>query len=456
VDRSRDLLEDSPALAGSLVDNRTTKPRASARGVHDRPRWKGAKPPPTADWSRQKCEAIRAKHAWVRAQLGGAVPKPYDCTLGDDYAVRVAEGKLHPYPLVYRVCDRTKLPPHAKWRLTSRHLELLAHFVTAHLVVKSQGFIASHGDMARLIGCSERTAGTRVRELVAWGLLDRLPGFVPGGMVTWRARSVYRVTAFAITLFDIGPRRGRRPNRERSEGAELAGKSYQAELTGPSVRIRKGDDRQAVVDRQPDAGEGPAPIATGVKTRTETLPEAVQQVKRKQPGFLSLPAKAQAQLDQRMTSLVHQAAELATQAAAAAKPPRREVSPAAPHDVSRLEAADASQVAGRVRRENGPVSPAAIPSADELRREQGGDEAERARFRQIDEQRRRRRERERGVLGGVSDDDLADQIEATLKSHARGGEIGPVNYKLLAQLRRASDLKPPGGGGGNNGTGGAS
>jgi len=151
---------------------------------------------------------------WRTLVKRGEVPAPsdvgYRTMVGSRYLELVAGGGVHAYPLVARSREVRPMPTGAKWRLRDRHRLALAHVVTAHLVCKSVGFSVAHAEMAALLECSERTAGTTMRELVAWGLVESFPMYQPAGAVRLRRPSLYRVSAFAIELFDIRARRGAR------------------------------------------------------------------------------------------------------------------------------------------------------------------------------------------------------------------------------------------------------
>lgn len=201
-------------------------------------RW-GGKPIDT--WTRQRAENVRAKSRFVADAKRKAVPSVYDCFLGPRFAKLVDEGALYPYPLEAR--KRTgpapELPAGASWTLTARHRDALAFVVTAHLACGTRGLIISHETMSGLLACSARTAGTVMRQLVAWNLLATQPWFSSETGPSLRLSNRYTVTPFAVFFF----------------GLERLGKNCQAERTPPS-----GDANE--VSAVADGPFGPAPDAT--------------------------------------------------------------------------------------------------------------------------------------------------------------------------------------------------
>jgi hypothetical protein len=131
----------------------------------------------------------------------------------------VQSGRCFPYPLLQRQGVRVEMPAGAKWKLSDRHLRALGLVVAGHLSCKTKGLIISHATMGELLACSTRTAGTVMRQLASWNLLEVQPWFEPAGATNLRQSSLYRVTAFAVGLFDIKPRRSRSGSAAKSSAA---------------------------------------------------------------------------------------------------------------------------------------------------------------------------------------------------------------------------------------------
>lgn len=70
--------------------------------------------------------------------------------------------------------------------LCNRHgrrvTELMGWLVAAARVTKRMGARLAHAHVARILGCSERTAGATMRKAVAAGLVYRIPWFVSGAI----------------------------------------------------------------------------------------------------------------------------------------------------------------------------------------------------------------------------------------------------------------------------------
>jgi hypothetical protein len=218
-------------------------------------RWRGQR---IDNWTRQRAENIRAKSRFVTATKRKRVPSVYDCMLGPRFAQLLVDGKLYPYPLVQRRRRTSEMPPGAKWSLRARHLDALSLVVTAHLACDTQGLIISHATMGGLLGCSPRTAGTTMRQLVEWGLLSSEPWFSSTEGASLRLSSSYQVTAFAARFFDL---------------PTTLSKNCQAERNPPS-----GDaiSVSAVADERLSVPDAAAVLvhAEGVKARPDTSPEA--------------------------------------------------------------------------------------------------------------------------------------------------------------------------------------
>jgi hypothetical protein len=184
--------------------------------VDDLKRWAGKAP---AAWTRQRAENVRAVSSWKRARAAGELPTVYDTMLGPRFAEMVQSGRCFAYPLLQRQGVRVELPAGAKWKLTDRHVRALGLVVAGHLSCKTKGLIISHATMGELLACSTRTAGTVMRQLAIWNLLEVQPWFEPAGATNLRQSSLYRVSAFAVALFDITPRRSRSGSAAKSSAA---------------------------------------------------------------------------------------------------------------------------------------------------------------------------------------------------------------------------------------------
>lgn len=170
------------------------------------------------------------------------------CASGRLYADRLDGGRARPFdlgPVKHALRDV----------LTPKAVELVAHaYAMQRGFGGPDGFVASHATVSRMLHCSERTAGTVVRELVDLDLLEQRPEFtelltdVEAGRdrIAGRCRSrgakkhrelvpAYRTTA----RLDVAI--ARCTERFASRGLPEGGKTCQPTAIQPPLRgVKKG------------------------------------------------------------------------------------------------------------------------------------------------------------------------------------------------------------------------
>lgn len=130
------------------------------------------------------------------------MPDHADLIGGSTFRALVESGHIHPYPLAR--------PPElreAAYRMRDRHFAALALVVAAELGCKTGGLAIRHADMAALLHCCERTAGTVMRDLASWGLVACTPFYERVGVGHLRCASLYRTTPGCRAIFNIGTRK---------------------------------------------------------------------------------------------------------------------------------------------------------------------------------------------------------------------------------------------------------
>lgn len=167
--------------------------------------------------------------------------------------------------------------------LTDGELAALGWIAAADLgLSQGGGVVIAHAELARLVGCSVRTAGTRVRRLVALGLLYRLPHFQPIGLSRHlRGPCVYALTPWVRGLLTAGkfcqagekdpdPEKGIGAPRSRPAAARGAG---DAPAAGPKAENelyqapepKTGQTREATSPATSEAGAGVPEAPEGVR-----------------------------------------------------------------------------------------------------------------------------------------------------------------------------------------------
>jgi len=117
---------------------------------------------------------------------------------GTELRELAVRGKAHAYPL--RRPEGSEL---RQMGIRDQHLAALAWVLAAELGFGRQALIIRHEDMAMLLGCSPRSAGTYMRRLAELGLLEPLPLFVPGGTGHAQIPGSYRTTELARRVFGV-------------------------------------------------------------------------------------------------------------------------------------------------------------------------------------------------------------------------------------------------------------
>jgi hypothetical protein len=161
---------------------------------------------------------------------------------------------------------------------TPRAIDALAWLLAAERGFGGKrGCVVKHPDMARMLGCSARSAGTAMRELVDLGLVDQRPHFVPADdpkddtdetiddksrHKRWHERTpAYQTTALCR---EVVSRRETRIGRRKSRGSVLVGKDFQppesaANPSGSHTKCVQGRGRpeQAFADAVLESRKAP-------------------------------------------------------------------------------------------------------------------------------------------------------------------------------------------------------
>lgn len=177
-----------------------------------------------------------------------------DCATGAGLVAGYLRRTLYPFPLENRRGqNRIHIPTTAhppKWRLRSPHVRALGWILTGMVGLKKRAVVISHEQMGALIQLSGRQAGTIMRELCTWGLLQSRPIAKAKGCVTSFRACRYQLTrialyAWAIRLpaacghpseLPIGDYQELPPKRRRSKKSTPIAKPN---LHGPLPLIRK-------------------------------------------------------------------------------------------------------------------------------------------------------------------------------------------------------------------------
>ncbi len=186
---------------------------------------------------------------YERARKAGELPAADRVIGGSTFRALVEAGHIHPYPL-----SRPAIVG-ARYAMRDRHFAALALVVAAELGCKVGGLVVRHADMAALLGCCERTAGSVMRQLVGWGLLSSTPFYERCGAGHARLASLYRVTAGAAEIFAL--RRIKRP-----------GKNCQASDT-----VLRTDQEEVVSAGQNPADGSPGGSYERVRAQPPTRPQ---------------------------------------------------------------------------------------------------------------------------------------------------------------------------------------
>jgi hypothetical protein len=352
------VTHDDPHIDSSKKKNSSSSskraksaPSNEANHASELSHWDGVAP---ENWKRQRTENISAKRRFRKLAKAGELPDILDVMLRDRFVEKVSSGQLYPYPVTQRKRQQSQLPAAAKWKLRDRHVRALGLVVTAHLSCKTEGLVITHAEMAHpdLLDCSERTAGTTMRELAAWGLIVTEPWFdkvEPGSL---RQASWYRVSTFAVQYFDIRPRRA----RARKLAAKIANQEHQAQRPDPEKEVSptSGD---VIGPAAPPALDSPS-----VKARPDNPPEAPD------GGARANPPTQRRRLD--IELLAQREVRIQTEAIRAERAALEQARRALAHEKRRL----AEREDGIARREardlrhqhQGSAAPAATPEGDEL------------------------------------------------------------------------------------------
>ena len=154
-------------------------------------------------------------------------------------------------------------------RFSDGHLAVLAWFVTAELALGASAVVAKHREVAELVQCHEKTAGTRVRDLVRWGLLSRLedfrdvlPGELPLGVLLHAELApVYQLAPW-LRVWLSEPPGTPLPDVPRAELVALA----DAFLDGDCMPLPVADPSRAAEDLA-EAMASPAPAGATEERR---------------------------------------------------------------------------------------------------------------------------------------------------------------------------------------------
>lgn len=166
-----------------------------------------------------------------------------ECSLGRVVADRAEEGRARPYELgdvAYAL----------RQAMSRRALDALSWLLACERGFGGKrGVVVRHADMARMLACCAKSAGDAMRELVALGLVEQRPHFVPRelhdgerphaahdtGSRTrrWNEHTpAYQTTTLCK---DVVARREVRIAGRKSRGSSLVGKKYQpAESAAPN------------------------------------------------------------------------------------------------------------------------------------------------------------------------------------------------------------------------------
>lgn len=175
----------------------TTGDRPASR-IRDRfptrPRWDGKLPA----FSAHRVRAMAQLRDWEKAKKAGAAPDPEACMGGTELLAYAAASKAYPFPVRRPAGNEL-----GDLVLRDRHITALAWVLAVQRGFGRDALLITHADMAILLGCSERTAGTTMRYLAGLGLVTALPMFVAGGCGHAQLACAYRVSELALKLFRI-------------------------------------------------------------------------------------------------------------------------------------------------------------------------------------------------------------------------------------------------------------
>jgi hypothetical protein len=136
---------------------------------HAHERWDG-KPP---KFSSKRTHALEALREFESLRDNDELPDRRKLLGGRSLACLYVRGKAYAYP-VTRTHELSK-PNENGPCLTPRLWLAIAWVLTAMLGYRKQGLYAKHRDMAALLHCSERTAGSTMRTLIDMGLVRAVP-----------------------------------------------------------------------------------------------------------------------------------------------------------------------------------------------------------------------------------------------------------------------------------------
>jgi hypothetical protein len=195
----------------------------------------------------RKHKALKRRRAYQRNAAKWSTWRQ-ECASGRVLAARSTEGRARPYELgdvAYAL----------RAVLSRRAIDALAWVLAAERgFAGRRGVVVQHSDLATMLGCCPKSAGDAMRELVAIGLVEQRPHFVPGGggvpkardgRSPLKARWHERTPAYATTprCRDVVAKRDVRLYKKRR--SLLVGKTYQPteSTANPPGSQNKGTSR---------------------------------------------------------------------------------------------------------------------------------------------------------------------------------------------------------------------
>lgn len=206
-----------------------------------------------------------------------------ECASGKDLLAGFATGQLFLFPLENRRGKEyvpTCIPTEAKWKMRPPHVRIVQTIATAMIGMKKRGLVISYPELVKLatssgraiIGGCERSIGTYVRQLRAWGLISTTPIFRPYGCVTNERASCYHLTTLAAGVWRlrVPAECGALPDPEIEIALPVTAKS----ASSPEKQSLPANPETPLRGRSPEEHEACPPDYRGVGEAADTAPRA--------------------------------------------------------------------------------------------------------------------------------------------------------------------------------------